>query len=104
MKKYEYIEYEDGTRVLLDENDSPEWTDEMFAKAKRGKAALEEIFGKKGAKALISRSVGRPKAENPKKQISFRFDADIVSHLKHLKKYNVTVEHLLREAMLQGRI
>ena len=103
-KKPEYIEYEDGTRVLLDEDDSPEWTDEMFAKAKRGRAGLEDIFGKSGAEALISRNVGRPKAINPKKQISFLFDADIVERLKHTMKYNVMVEHLLREAMVQGRI
>jgi len=102
MKKF--IEYEDGKKVLLDENDSPEWTDEMFAKAKRGKSALEGIFGKNGAQELIAKRAGRPKLENPKKQISFRFDSDIVSYLKHNIGYNVRVEHLLREAMEQGRI
>jgi hypothetical protein len=42
-----YIEYEDGKRVKLSADDSPEWTKEMFKKAKRGKKALEDIFGKK---------------------------------------------------------
>ena len=106
MKKSDnYIEYEDGTRVMLDENDSPEWTEEMFKKAKRGRKALTEIFGEKGADNLINRKAGRPKAENPKQPISFRFDADLVSHLKlEVKGYNRKVENIIRQAFEDGRL
>jgi uncharacterized protein (DUF4415 family) len=91
--------------VKLDEDDAPELTDEWYKNAKRGREALEEIFGKKGAEALISGKVGRPKAENPKKLISFRFDPVIVGHLKgKVKGYNRRVEALILEAMEQGRI
>lgn len=51
------------------------------------------------------RGRGRPKAENPKKLISFRLDADIVEHLKrHAGKYNFRVEQLLCCAITEGRI
>lgn len=104
-KKPEYIEYEDGTRVLLDEDDAPELTKGWFKKAKRGRVALEEIFGKENAEKLIAGKVGRPKAENPKQLISFRFHPSIVFHLKEeVEGYNRRVEALILEAMQQGRI
>lgn len=52
-----------------------------------------------------TRGRGRPKAENPKKPISFRFSADLVNHLKNeVEGYNVRVEHLLHQAMIEGRL
>ena len=87
------------------DDENPEWTAEDFKKAKKGRVALEEIFGKKNAELLISGKVGRPKAENPKKLISFRFSNEIVNHLKNqVTGYNRQVENLILEAMQQGRI
>jgi uncharacterized protein (DUF4415 family) len=92
-------------RVKLDTDEAPEWTQAMFKKAKRGKAALEEIFGKENAEALVARKVGRPRVEHPKKPISFRFDAELVAHLRgEVAGYNGRVESLLLQAMQEGRL
>lgn len=70
----------------MPDDENPEWTAEDFKKAKRVK-------------------VGRPKAENPKQLISFRFHPSIVFHLKEeVEGYNRRVENLILEAMQQGRI
>jgi uncharacterized protein (DUF4415 family) len=59
----------------------------------------------KNAQKAVKKLMGRPRSVNPKKPISFRFDADIVDHLKHeVVGYNSRVESVLREAMLEGRI
>lgn len=100
-KEPEYIEYEDGTRVELDEDDVPELTDEFFKNAKRFSDLPLEL-----QEGLLSlKSKGRPKAVNPKRQISFRFAPDIVEHLKQeVKGYNGRVEALIRQAWLEGRL
>ena len=57
------------------------------------------------AQKAIRKMMGRPKSENPKKIISFRFDSDIISHLKDcVKGYNTRVENILREAIKQGKL
>ncbi len=57
------------------------------------------------AQVAIRKMMGRPKSENPKKIISFRFDTDIITHLKNsVSGYNTRVESVLREAIEQGRL
>lgn len=67
-------------------DDDMEWTEETFRKAKYGKKALEEIFGKKAAADLVAGNVkvqrGRPKAALKKEAISIRFDADLLAAMK----------------------
>lgn len=92
-----YIEYEDGTRVQLDADDSPEWTEEMFKRAKRGREALEESFGKENANLLIKGKVGRPVSDSPKKQITVRIDADILKEFRsHGKGWQTEINAALR--------
>ena len=85
----EYIEYEDGTRIELGPDDCPEWTEEDFKRAKRGREALVEIFGAQGADDLINKRVtirpdrpGRPVSENPKQKVTIRLDQDILAMLR----------------------
>lgn len=100
-KKQEFLEYEDGSRVLLDEDDSPEWTEEMFAKSETFSSLPDNI--QEGLSGLRKR--GRPRAENPKQLISFRLSSDIVEHLKKdVEGYNIRIEHLIRQAWQEGRI
>ncbi len=47
--------------------DNPEWSDEMFAKAKRGTAAGR---------------VGRPKSASPKQSTTLRLDEDVIEFFK----------------------
>ena len=57
------------------------------------------------AQIAIRKMIGRPRVEKPKKVISFRFDTDIITHLKDcVTGYNSRVEKLLREAIKQGKL
>ncbi len=48
---------------------------------------------------------GRPKVAQPKAMISFRMPQDVITRLKKTGKgYGVLVEHLLRQALDEGRI
>lgn len=101
--KKEYIEYEDGTRVELGPDDSPEWTEEDFRNAKSGIEALEEVFGKEGAKEVLAgnitmKPVGRPPVENPKKSISIRLDSDLLEALRAKGRgWQTMVNRVLRQ-------
>ncbi len=59
----------------------------------------------KEAQKAIRKMMGRPRSEKPKKIISFRFDSDIIEHLKDcVTGYNTRVENILREAIKQGKL
>lgn len=46
---------------------------------------------------------GRPKVENPRAHIAFRWDRDLVATIKATGKgYNARVEKVLREALAKG--
>jgi uncharacterized protein (DUF4415 family) len=57
------------------------------------------------AQIALKKAIGRPRVAKPKQVISFRFDMDIIDHLKQdVSGYNTRVEQMLREAMEQGRL
>lgn len=57
--------------------DNPEWTDDMFARARPPEEVLSpEVL------AAFKRPRGRPKAERPKVAIKLRLDAEVVEHFK----------------------
>lgn len=64
--------------VDLADRDNPEWTEADFAQA-QGPEALSEA--ELGAFPRTRRS-GRPKAENPKQQVTLRLDADILERFR----------------------
>lgn len=74
--KKEYVEYENGKRVLLDEDDSPPMTDEEWAKAKPAEKMLPPAF----VKAMREGRVGRP--SQGKTPVSVRLDDDVLAKLK----------------------
>ncbi|MBV9654027.1 MAG: BrnA antitoxin family protein [Acetobacteraceae bacterium] len=46
---------------------------------------------------------GRPKVENPRESIAFRWDRDLVAIIKATgKNYNARVEKVLRDAVARG--
>lgn len=59
------------------EEDNPEWTDAMFAKAR----PAEEVLPPEIA-AQFKRAPGRPRAERPKIAVKLRLDQDIVEHFR----------------------
>jgi len=65
--------------VVFDE-DNPEWTEEDFARAKRGDeipAHIRAAFGKGKAARPVGRPVGSTKP-NAKRSITLRLDPDVV--------------------------
>lgn len=61
----------------LDADDAPELTEEVLAKAKRGRDVLPEYI-----LAQFPRSRGRPRSPSPKKQLTLRLDEEIVDYFK----------------------
>lgn len=57
--------------------DNPEWTEEMFARAKSAEEALPaEVL------EAFKRPRGRPKSERPKVAVKLRLDVDVVERFK----------------------
>lgn len=54
--------------------DSPEWTEEDFAQAKRGRDVLPAGF--------LAKRRGRPPADETKEAISIRLDRDVIAAFK----------------------
>src|SRR5581483_3939272 len=79
-KKREYIEYEDGTRIELDEDDVPEVTDEWFKKAVKFDGLPSSLQRKLRG---IQRRGRPPKAASARKvSIHLRLDPDIAKTLR----------------------
>lgn len=69
--------------------DNPEWTDEMLAKAQKGAAASK---------------LGRPKAISTKEAISIRLDHDVLAYFKTTGKgWQTRVNDVLREHVSKVR-
>ncbi len=60
-------------KVWVDPDDAPEWTSDMFARA----ALWEGDKLIRPAQGTLTRR-GRPKLENPKRQVTLRLDGDVL--------------------------
>ena len=58
------------------DEDNPLWTEEDFARARPGR----EVFAELGMEPPKPR--GRPRSEQPKRQVTLRLDHEIVEHFK----------------------
>ena len=110
-KKKTFIDYEDGTRVMLDGDDSQEWTAEDFKKARPAREVFEELWGTEKAQAFLANNAahvakrGRPRVDKPKKLKSFKLSQDVIEAIVASGRgYNTRVEAILREAIGAGRI
>jgi len=84
----------------LDEN--PEWTAEDFDRARPFSDAHPEFFA---AWQKEKNKGGRPKVEHPRAHIAFRWDPDLVAHIKATGKgYNARVEKIMRNALAKGEL
>ena len=61
----------------LDDPDNPEWTEEMFARAKAEEHLLPPIV-----RAMIRRPRGRPPLQVTKKEVKLRLDPDVLEAFK----------------------
>ncbi len=60
----------------LIDDENPEWTDEMFARARPAAEVMGEAF------MARARLPGRPKVTEPKEPVTIRFDAAVARHLR----------------------
>ena len=80
------------------DHDSPEWTDDDFARAK----PFREVFPDQHA---AWKKRGRPPVATPKVHIGFRLSADVVEGIRATGRgYNARVEKVLREALAKGQL
>jgi uncharacterized protein (DUF4415 family) len=80
-KKHYRVEISDEEEARIQagiaaDPDNPEWTEEDFRNAR----PFAEVFP--DLAESIRRSRGRPPAENPKKQVTLRLDADVVERFR----------------------
>ncbi|HEX7886178.1 MAG TPA: BrnA antitoxin family protein [Phenylobacterium sp.] len=80
------------------DHENPEWTDEMFARARPAAEVMGEAFMAKARR-------GRPKAETTKEPVSLRLDADVVEHLRAKGKgWQTQVNDALVGLIAEGRL
>lgn len=84
--------------AIHDEN--PEWTEEMFARAKPAKDFLPpEIL------AQFKNKGGRPPLESPKEAVKLRLDADVLAALrKSGPGWQTRINAMLRSHLKRGKI
>ena len=82
---------------LVDE-ENPEWTDEMFARARPAAEVLGAAFMAKARR-------GRPKLAAPKAEVKIRIDAEVVEHLRASGPgWQTRVNAELTKAIKAGRL
>lgn len=64
------------------DKDSPELTEQWFAKAKPASKVLPGLVGQDNAAELLKPKRGRPPLASPKEHVNIRLDADIVQAFK----------------------
>jgi uncharacterized protein (DUF4415 family) len=70
------------TKPELVDKESPELTEQWFAKAKPAGEVLPGLVGKDIADELLKPKRGRPPIASPKEHVNIRLDADIVQAFK----------------------
>jgi uncharacterized protein (DUF4415 family) len=78
------------TNPELIDNDSPEWTDDMFKQAKPASEVLPTVV------AALGR--GRPKNDNPKVSTTIRLSPDVIDYFKNEGKgWQSRIDKALKE-------
>ncbi|TAF13351.1 MAG: hypothetical protein EAZ74_05955 [Alphaproteobacteria bacterium] len=96
--KEEYIAYDDGTSVLLDEDDSPPFTEEEWENAPKIKAS--DLLPPAFFKVLEEKRVGRPAKPDKRKQVSIRLDPDLLEAFKATGAgWQTRINEILRQNM-----
>jgi uncharacterized protein (DUF4415 family) len=66
----------------LVDRDTPEATQEWFAKARPASEILGQLLGKSNAVEMLKPKRGRPALAQPKEHVNIRLDADVVGAFK----------------------
>jgi uncharacterized protein (DUF4415 family) len=82
---------------MVDE-ENPEWTDEMFARARPAREVLHEIFSKEVADEMLAKKPGRALGSGVKASQTIRFDVAILEAFKATGKgWQTRMNEALRE-------
>lgn len=85
----------------LIQEDSPEWTDADFARAR----PIREVDPGMLEAVAEFRRRGRPPVDSPKVRIGLRLAPDVVEGIRATGRgYNARVERVLREALAEGKL
>ncbi|MBR7618345.1 BrnA antitoxin family protein [Phenylobacterium sp. 20VBR1] len=83
------------TPIWTDPDDAPELTDEFFERA----ALMEGDRVLRPAQGTLTKR-GRPKLENPKRQITLRLDSDLIDRLRESGPgWQSRINEILRKAV-----
>ena len=81
-------------------DDNPEWTKEMFERARPAKDVLP-----KSTLSQFKNKGGRPRIERPKEAIKLRIDADVVEAFRKTGPgWQTRINLMLRSALSDGKI
>ena len=81
----------------LIDDENPEWTDSMLARARPAAEVLPELFGANAAQEML-KPRGRPPAAVVKERITIRFDADVLEAFRATGKgWQTRVNDAMRE-------
>ncbi len=81
------------------DDENPEWTDEMFARARPAAEVMGEAF------MARARKPGRPIALSPKAPVTIRFDAAVARHLRASGKgWQTRVNDALARLISEGAL
>ncbi len=86
-------------RQLLEEDDAPPWSDDVWARAelRDGDHLIRAATG-----TLTNR--GRPKSESPKRQVTLRLDSEILDHFRAGGRgWQGRINDVLKQAVSSGR-
>ena len=64
------------------DDDNPEWTDEMFARARPASEVLTGQFGAAVATEMLKPKGGRPKSAAPKVLLSVRYSPEVIEYFR----------------------
>jgi uncharacterized protein (DUF4415 family) len=83
----------------LIDDENPEWTDEMFARARPAAEVMGEAFMER------ARKPGRPKVAAPKEPVTIRLDATVAQRLRASGKgWQTRVNDELARLIAKGRL
>ena len=75
-------------KIILDDDDAPELTEELAKRLRPAREVLPEIFGQEIAAQLLARKPGqRGKQKKPTKQgVYLRLDPEVLTHFRAMGK------------------
>lgn len=80
------------------DEENPEWTDEIFRRARPARQVLVELFPQNVVAEMLRPKRGRPPRENPKQSITIRLSPEVITSFRATGKgWQTRIDDALRE-------